>query len=153
MRYPTILGAAFLASLTLSTAPAQSQTTTDKVGQKTDQTWQKTKDVTKDATAAMSDSWLTAKTKIALFADERVKGNQISVETSDGRVTLRGKVDSDAAKTAAASVAGKVEGVKSVRNDLQVVPLGDRKAVAVSDDAITQHVKDGLAKDTRLGKV
>jgi osmotically-inducible protein OsmY len=39
----------------------------------------------------------------------------------DGRVTLRGKVDSDTAK-AAAAVAGKVEGVKSVRNDLQVVP-------------------------------
>ena len=101
----------------------------------------------------MSDSWLTSKTKIALFADERVKGNQISVETLDGRVTLRGKVDSDAAKAAAASVADKVEGVKSVRNDLQVVPPGDRKAVDISDDGITQQVKVGLAKDARLGNV
>ena len=42
MRYPTILGAAFLASLALATAPApvQSQTTTDKVEQKADQAWQ-----------------------------------------------------------------------------------------------------------------
>ena len=70
MRYPTILGAAFLASVALVTAPApvQSQTTTDKVGQKADQAWQATKDVTKDATTAMSDSWLTAKTTIALFS-------------------------------------------------------------------------------------
>jgi len=155
MRYPTILGAAFLASVALVTAPApvQSQTTTDKVGQTADQAWQATKDVTQDATTAMSDSWLTAKTKIALFADERVKGNQISVETIDGRVTLRGKVDSDPAKAAAASVAAQVEGVKTVKNDLQVVPPGDRKAVDISDDAITQQVQGGLAKDARLGKV
>jgi hypothetical protein len=78
MRYPTILGAALLASWAIATAPApvQSQTTTtDKVEQKADQARQTTKAVTTDATTAMSDSWLTAKTKIALFADERVKGN------------------------------------------------------------------------------
>jgi hyperosmotically inducible protein len=155
MRSLTILGAAVLVFLALVTAPAPvlSQTTIDKVEQKADQAWQKTKDVTKDATTGVSDSWLTAKTKIALFADERVKGNQISVETIEGRVTLRGKVDSDAAKAAAASIADKIEGVKSVRNDLQVVPPGDRKAVDVSDDGITHRVKGGLAKDARLGKV
>lgn len=155
MRYTIILGAAVLAAVALATAPApvQSQTTTDKVGQQADRAWQGTKDVTKDATTAMSDSWLTAKTKIALFADERVKGNQINVETIDGRVTLRGKVDSDSAKAAAASVANQVEGVKNVRNDLQVVPPGDRKAVDISDDGITKQVQGGLAKDARLGKV
>jgi osmotically-inducible protein OsmY len=155
MRYPIIFGAAALASVALATAPApvQSQTTTDKVEQKADQAWQKTKDVTRDATTAMSDSWLTAKTKIALFADERVKGNQISVETLDGRVTLRGKVDSDAAKTVAASITGSVEGVRGVTNDLQVVPPGDRTAVDVSDDGITRQVKGGLAQDARLRDV
>lgn len=155
MRSLTIPGVAVLAFLALVTAPApvQSQTTTDKVGQKADQAWQKTKDVTKDAVTGVSDSWLTAKTKIALFADERVKGNQISVETIDGRVTLRGKVDSDEAKAAAGALAAKLDGVKSVRNDLQVVAPGDRKAVDISDDSITHQVKGGLAKDARLGKV
>jgi hypothetical protein len=87
------------------------------------------------------------------YADERVKGNQISVETSDGRVTLRGKVDSDSAKAAAASVASNIAGIKGVNNDLQVVLPGDRKAVDISDDGITRQVKAGLAKDARLRDV
>lgn len=153
MRSLTVLGAAVLVTLALVTTPAQSQTTTDKVGQTADQAWQKTKDVTTDTMTGVSDSWLTAKTKIALFADERVKGNRISVETIDGRVTLRGKVDSDEAKAAAGALTGKLDGVKGVRNDLQVVAPGDRKAVDISDDGITQQVKGGLAKDARLGKV
>ena len=34
----------------------------------------------------MGDSWITAKTKIALFADSRVKGSDINVATTDGAV-------------------------------------------------------------------
>ena len=37
-----------------------------------------------------SDSWLTSKTKIALFADDRVKGRDVRVETVGGEVFLRG---------------------------------------------------------------
>lgn len=154
MRYVTILGAAVFASVVV-TAPTyvESQSTGDKVEQKAEQAWQKTKDVTRDAKSGVSDSWLTAKTKIALFADERVKGRQIGVETVKGAVTLRGKVDSDEAKAAAASLAGGIEGVKSVRNDLQVVAPADRKAVDVSDKDITRQVEDLLSKDRRLKKV
>jgi hyperosmotically inducible protein len=177
MRYPTILGAAVFASAAIVTAPVAvtSQTVTEKVEQKAEQAWQKTKDATHDAKAGaaqksaevwdktkgagrdaktgMRDSWLTSKTKIALFADERVKGRQVSVETLDGVVTLRGKVDSDEAKAAAASIAGGIEGVTSVRNDLQVVSPGSRKSVQLSDDEITRRVEGGLAKDGRLKKV
>ena len=39
----------------------------------------------------VSDSWITAKTKIALFADSRVPGTSVNVETSKGMVVLRGK--------------------------------------------------------------
>ena len=35
--------------------------------------------------ALVNDSWLTAKTKIALAADGRVKGRQIDVETTKDR--------------------------------------------------------------------
>jgi len=177
MRYPTILGAAVLASAALVATPAmvKSQTVTEKVEQKTEQAWQKTKDVTHDAKAgaqqkaaevwaktkstgrdaqtATRDSWLTSKTKIALFADERVKGTQISVETLNGVVTLRGKVDSEEAKAAAASIAGGLEGVTSVRNDLQVVSLDSRKSVEIGDDEITRRVESRLAKDRRLKSV
>ena len=54
-----------------------------------------------DEKTPIADSWLTAKSKIALFADARVKGRQIDVETTNGEVMLRGKVDSAAAKQAA----------------------------------------------------
>ena len=54
---------------------------------------------------SMSDSWITAKTKIALFADSRVKGSDISVGTTNGAVIIRGKVDTAAAKQAAEETA------------------------------------------------
>jgi hyperosmotically inducible periplasmic protein len=155
MRYATILGAAVFASAAVLTAPTyvHPQSTGEKVGQKAEQAWQKTKDVTRDVKSGATDSWVTAKTKIALFADERVKGRQVGVETVKGAVTLRGKVDSDEAKAAAASLAEGIEGVKSVRNDLQVVAPADRKAVDISDQDITRQVADRLSKDPRLTKV
>jgi len=122
------------------------QSTTDKIEQKA-------KGAARDAKTGMSDSWLTAKTKIALFGDDRIKGRQVSVETVNGVVSLRGKVDSDSAKAAAATVAQAVDGVKSVRNDLQVVPAGDRKVIDASDTDITRQVEGRLAKDAQLKKV
>ena len=105
------------------------------------------------AQAGITDSWVTAKVKIDLFADDRIKGNQISVETVHGAVTLRGKVDSDGAKAAAASIAQAVDGAKSVRNDLQVVSPGDRPVVDASDKEITRQVEGRLSKDPQLKKV
>ena len=100
--------------------------------------------------ALINDSWLTAKTKIALAADARVKGRQIDVETAKGVVTLRGKVDSDTAKHAAEDIAKKLDGVKSVKNDLQVVAPSTREAVEDKDDAITARVQKKIAKDSHL---
>jgi hyperosmotically inducible protein len=100
----------------------------------------------------VTDSWVTAKTKIALFADARVKGRQINVETKNGVVMLRGKVDSDEAKTAAEETAKSIDGVKSVKNELQVVAPAKRKVVEEKDDAITDRVKREIAKDSRLSK-
>src|SRR6187549_1776799 len=63
----------------------------------------------------MSDSWITAKTKIALFADSRVKGSDISVATTDGKVIIRGKADTEAAKKAAEDIATGIQGAKTVK--------------------------------------
>ncbi|MEO5954778.1 MAG: BON domain-containing protein [Nitrospiraceae bacterium] len=98
----------------------------------------------------ISDTWLTAKTKIALAADGRVKGRQIDVETTQGVVMLRGKVDSDVAKQAAANIAKLLDGVKSVKNDLEVVAPSKQAAVEDKDEAITIHVKEHFAKDAHL---
>ena len=98
----------------------------------------------------MSDSWITAKTKIALFADSRVKGSDISVATTSGEVIIRGKVDTDAAKQAAEETAKGVEGAKTVKNDLQVVAPSKREAIDDKDDAITARVNERMAQDAQL---
>ncbi len=143
-----VLGVLVCASVAIVVAPTygMAQGTTDTVGQKA-------KGAAQDARTGISDSWVTAKTKIALFGDDRIKGGQISVGTVNGAVSLRGKVDSDNAKAAAASVARAVAGVRRVRNDLRVVPAGDRKAIVVSDTDITRQVQGRLAKDAQLKRV
>ncbi len=148
MRGSRMMGVLICASVAMVAAPTyvMAESTAGKVEQKA-------KGMARDAKTGMSDSWLTAKTKIALYGDDRVKGGQVSVETVGGVVSLRGKVDSEDAKAAAASVAQAVEGVKSVRNDLEVVAPGDRKAIDVSDKDITSQVEGRLSKDAQLKKV
>ncbi len=121
---------------------------------KMDKAVDKTKSVAQDAkVVAVTDSWVTSKTKIALFSDDRVKGSQVKVETIDGVVHLRGKVDSAEAKAAATSVAQGIEGVKSVKNDLQVVSPGARKAVDAKDADIAKAVESRMGRESGLKKV
>lgn len=101
----------------------------------------------------ITDRWLTAKTKIALFADARIKGSEITIETSQGSVTVRGKVDSDAAKQAAEGIAKGIDGVKTVKNELQVVAPATRGAIDYKDEAITARVNAQMAKDSYLKSV
>jgi hyperosmotically inducible protein len=105
-----------------------------------------------DEKTPINDSWLTSKTKIALFADARVKGSEITVETMQGAVMIRGKVDTDAAKQAAERIAKGIDGFKSVKNELQVVAPSTREATDDKDGAITTRVKAQIAKDTNLMK-
>jgi osmotically-inducible protein OsmY len=64
---------------------------------------------------------LTTKVKTALAKDEGMKTmTNIDVDSHNGVVTLKGKVDSAAAKKKAGEIAKKVDGVKSVKNQLTV---------------------------------
>jgi hyperosmotically inducible protein len=103
-----------------------------------------------DVTTPINDTWLTAKTKIALASDARVKGRQIDVETTNNVVMLRGKVDSDAAKQAAEDITKMLDGVKTVKNDLEVVAPSKREAIDDKDEAITTRVNAQIAKDSSL---
>jgi hyperosmotically inducible periplasmic protein len=105
-----------------------------------------------DEKTPINDSYLTAKTKIALFADARVKGSEINVETTQGAMMLRGKVDSDAAKQAAEGIAKGIDGVKSVKNDLQIIAPSKREAIDDKDEAITTRVNEQIAKHSDLKK-
>jgi len=76
---------------------------------------------------------------------------QISVDTAKGVVHLRGKVDSAEAKSAAGDVAKAVEGVKSVKNDLQVVTPAARQAVDANDKDIAKAVETAKASEMARG--
>src|SRR5207249_180967 len=68
----------------------------------------------------IKDSWITSKTKTALVTDGRVKARRIKVETQGGMVTLMGTVPNARAKDRALEMARKVQGVRAVRNELQL---------------------------------
>ncbi len=116
--------------------------------------WVSAADEKKSTTESMktnvSDSWITAKTKIALLADSSAPGTSVNVETTKGMVSLRGKVATDAEKKAAEEIARGIEGVQAVRNELQVVPGSAKKVVEAKDDEITKQVKDRFKADPKL---
>jgi hyperosmotically inducible protein len=148
MRYSTTTMTAALLTSLLAVAPL-----TAGAQSKMDQAKDKAKSTTEEAKGVVSDSWITSKAKIALFADDRVKGREVKVETQNGVVHLRGKVDSNEAKAAAADVAKGIDGVKSVKNDLQVVAPSARKAVDANDKDIAKAVESKVHRDTQLKKV
>lgn len=68
----------------------------------------------------IDDAWITAKIKTMLLKDDIVKGFSVNVETKKGLVLLSGWVSNEAQIIHAEQVARRIEGVKSVRNDLQL---------------------------------
>jgi hyperosmotically inducible periplasmic protein len=63
---------------------------------------------------------------------------------------IRGKVDSDEAKQSAEGVVKGIDGVKSVKNELQVVAPAKREAIDDKDASITTRVNAQIAKDSSL---
>jgi osmotically-inducible protein OsmY len=146
-----VTGVAIVALVAVGAAPTYAQsTTTAKMEKKADEAADKTKSFTQEAKTELSDSWITSKTKIELFADERVKARQVHVETQNGTVMLRGKVDSSESKVAAGEITKGIEGVKSVKNELQVVAPTDRKTVDADDKQITKNVEERFKQDRDL---
>ena len=74
------------------------------------------------AGAYVDDTGITATVKTRMLDDERVAGTSITVETLNGTVMLSGFAKSEAEKAAAESIARKVNGVRSVKNEITVRP-------------------------------
>jgi osmotically-inducible protein OsmY len=96
------------------------------------------------------DAWITAKTKMALLTSEGTPGMSVNVDTVDGRVTLHGTVATADEKARAEAETRKVEGVREVRNLLQVVPETKKDAVKASDAEIKDRVDKALEADKTL---
>lgn len=69
----------------------------------------------------VDDAVITAKVKAAILDQPTLKSSEISVETFKGTVRLRGVVASQSKIDKAGEVARRVEGVKSVKNDMRLM--------------------------------
>ena len=78
------------------------------------------------------DAWLTTKIKIALLTSDGVSASAVNVDSQEGTVTIHGKVKTADEKAKAESVARQVDGVKDVKNLLQVVPEAEKEIVKAS---------------------
>jgi hyperosmotically inducible protein len=84
-----------------------------------DQAKEKAKQTGADAKRATKNAALTGKVKSALAADVGLNTVKIDVDSEDGIVTLKGRVDSADTKRRAEATAKKVSGVSEVHNELQ----------------------------------
>ena len=149
----SIAALVFAAGAGFTVADEDKGTVKERVEQKADQAGNKIKDTAHDVKTGVTDSWITSKIKIALFADSRVEGHEVHVDTKGGVVTLRGKVDSAEARTVAGDITKGSEHVKGVRNELQVVARSNRSEVTASDKDIAKNVQTRFSHDSRLKAV
>jgi hyperosmotically inducible protein len=79
-------------------------------------------DATPAGTSAepLADAWITTKVNSKYFLDPDVSGLAVNVDTRNGVVTLRGDVDSDAARRRAIALARNTDGVRQVVDQLRV---------------------------------
>jgi osmotically-inducible protein OsmY len=68
----------------------------------------------------IDDSVITTKVKTAILGEPGLKVSEINVETFKGVVQLSGFVNSREDITSAVKLASAVNGVKSVKNDMQL---------------------------------
>jgi len=134
--------AAFLACLAIATAGCERTDDQRSVGQKLDSavaTTERKADEAKDSikqagrdasqtmgkaadqvALASSDLAITAAVKTRLASDSELSALAINVDTSSGRVVLRGSAPDTASRNRATELARTVEGVSSVDNELNV---------------------------------
>lgn len=73
--------------------------------------------------AYIDDTTITSQIKSRFLESKDVAGTSISVETLNGVVLLSGFAKNTTEKSAAESIARRVNGVKAIRNEIAVMPL------------------------------
>jgi len=98
-----------------------------------------------------SDLWLKAKLVTAYTLNEHLNPFKLDVEVKEGVAHLGGTVDSDVERDLAVEIAKGVEGIKSVKEDIEVEPgamAGERRESeffrTVEDATLTARVKSKL---------
>jgi osmotically-inducible protein OsmY len=106
-------------------------------------------EITGDRPTANSDTWVSMKVKSALLFHRNVNAHKTNVYVKDGIVTLRGEASSQAQKDLTGEYAKDVDGVKGIKNEMEVAKTStkpDEKttAEAIDDASITAQVKSSL---------
>src|SRR6266849_1736449 len=76
----------------------------------------------------------------------------LAAPTAGASQTTTDKIEQQG-KSAAGSIAKGVQHVKAVKNDFEVVPVGDRKATDISDKDITRQIETRFSKTAQLAKI
>lgn len=84
----------------------------------------------------INDSWLWFKTRAALLAADDLRDSTINVDVVNDVVTLKGTIANPGQKRRAEEVAKGIDGVKSVKNELQVSRT----------DSVTNQIVNGNTK-------
>lgn len=93
----------------------------------------------------VDDKTITARVNAKLIDDPVVKARKIDVDTIDATVILTGVVGTEKESIRAADIARKVEGVKTVKNELQI---GSKTVGQMVDDKwIGSKIKAKLVKE------
>jgi osmotically-inducible protein OsmY len=72
--------------------------------------------------ASTPDDRIVDQVRVRLAGDPDIRGGSLDVDSKDGVVVIKGRVDTEKDKAKATKVAKKVKGVKSVDNELSVGP-------------------------------
>jgi hyperosmotically inducible protein len=112
------------------------------------------------AACSKSDAGITTAVKAKFAADDTVKAYQIDVDTKEKIVTLKGEVDTAAARDRAVDIARATDGVRDVVSVLVITPapaatsgVVDREkdsAPLTGDPGITATVKTKMLADTTV---
>jgi osmotically-inducible protein OsmY len=112
--------------------------------------WAEDTDVAAQDPNFAKDLYITTTTKLRLMAKQDVPALDINVDARDGMVTLFGTVPSEEAKRAAGAEAQKVNWVRRVDNQLQVVPMERQELVSADDDRIRSSVEKQIEERIAL---
>ena len=94
---------------------------------------------------AVTDGWITAQTKMRFMTDADIPAGDINVDTRRGVVTLFGTVPTPSISGKAVRVAKAVAGVQSVKSELRVVAVSQKRQATAKDDQIGSAVRQRIA--------
>jgi osmotically-inducible protein OsmY len=88
--------------------------------------------------------------KLKLLSNRDVPGLDINVDTRAGAVTLFGRVPAASTKELAEKLARETNGVRVVKNELQVVPEAQQEQVSAKDESIQEQLEKRIADNPEL---